>query len=358
MDLIIPVSGKSSRFPNMRPKWMLTHPSGYPMFLESIAGLDLDKFKRIFLVALREHADKYSFEEGVISAVKKKFGLKISKKFKIVILEEETSSQPETVAMCIKLENITQRFMIKDSDNFFTCEISNNNSIVTHSLEEMEKVNASNKSYVLLDDNGVVQNIVEKKVISSNFCAGAYTFESGEKFLKSYNSIKHKENLYVSHVIYKMILDGDVFNIENAKSYIDWGTLSDWKEFKSSFASIFIDLDGVIVENSGQFLSPSWGETGPLYENMKCVNELYDTGRCEIIITTSRTSDFKKETEKQLDKIGLKYHRVLYDLMHCQRIIVNDFAKTNSFKSCNSINIQRNSESLREKIDYMIKRAK
>ena len=26
MNLIIPMAGKSSRFPNMRPKWMLTHP--------------------------------------------------------------------------------------------------------------------------------------------------------------------------------------------------------------------------------------------------------------------------------------------------------------------------------------------
>ena len=32
-NLIVPIAGKSSRFPNIRPKWMLTHPkSGYLWF--------------------------------------------------------------------------------------------------------------------------------------------------------------------------------------------------------------------------------------------------------------------------------------------------------------------------------------
>ena len=46
-NLLIPAAGKSSRFPNMRPKWMLTHPNGNMMFVESISGLDLSEFENI-----------------------------------------------------------------------------------------------------------------------------------------------------------------------------------------------------------------------------------------------------------------------------------------------------------------------
>lgn len=48
-NLIIPMGGKSSRFPNLRPKWMLTHPmSGDLMCVESIKGLNLYFFDKIY----------------------------------------------------------------------------------------------------------------------------------------------------------------------------------------------------------------------------------------------------------------------------------------------------------------------
>jgi hypothetical protein len=44
-NLIIPMAGKSSRFPNMKPKWMLTHPmKNRFMGIESILGLNLRIF--------------------------------------------------------------------------------------------------------------------------------------------------------------------------------------------------------------------------------------------------------------------------------------------------------------------------
>lgn len=40
MNLIIPAAGKSSRFPGVRPKWMLVHPNGNLMLIEAIRGLN------------------------------------------------------------------------------------------------------------------------------------------------------------------------------------------------------------------------------------------------------------------------------------------------------------------------------
>ena len=48
-NLIIPMAGKSSRFPDMRPKWMLTHPmTNRFMGIESILGFNLEFFDNIY----------------------------------------------------------------------------------------------------------------------------------------------------------------------------------------------------------------------------------------------------------------------------------------------------------------------
>ncbi len=40
--LIIPCAGQSSRYPNLRPKWMLTHPDGELMIEKVINSIDIN----------------------------------------------------------------------------------------------------------------------------------------------------------------------------------------------------------------------------------------------------------------------------------------------------------------------------
>ena len=42
MNLIVPIAGASSRFPDMKPKWMLTHPRGNMMVVEAVKGLEFE----------------------------------------------------------------------------------------------------------------------------------------------------------------------------------------------------------------------------------------------------------------------------------------------------------------------------
>jgi hypothetical protein len=51
--LIIPVAGQSTRFPNLRPKWLLTMPDGKLMVEKSIEKLEISKFDRILFVCLK-----------------------------------------------------------------------------------------------------------------------------------------------------------------------------------------------------------------------------------------------------------------------------------------------------------------
>jgi len=66
-------------------------------------------------------------------------------------------------------------------------------------------------------------------------------------------------NLYVSHIIYQMILEGASFSGSPVTQFEDWGTLKDWNSYRSRFCTLFVDLDGVLVENSAEYFSPFWG---------------------------------------------------------------------------------------------------
>jgi len=116
MNLLLPVAGMSTRFPNMKPKWLLTNPNGNLMIIESILGLNLDKFNNIYIISIEEHLNQYEFMDGI----KKQFAqIGHLEKLKFIILKKRTASQPETVAKAIEQESIKGSIYFKDSDNYF-----------------------------------------------------------------------------------------------------------------------------------------------------------------------------------------------------------------------------------------------
>jgi hypothetical protein len=348
MNLILPVAGMSSRFPGVKPKWLLTHPNGNLMIIEAIKGLDFSRYDKIYLITVQEHLEKYNFIEGL----KKQFS-KFNQldKLKIIVLDKHTNSQPETVAKAIIQENIHGQIYIKDSDNFFIEETSTGNFVSTFDLNNMDLVHAKNKSYVVTNDQNIITNIVEKKVVSSIFNVGGYGFESALEFLKYYEELKDKENLYISHIIYKMMLDKKQFKNSSVKEYIDWGTIKEWNMYKSQYVTLFLDIDGTLVENSGEYFSPIWGETKKIKENVEIINRLYESEKVNIILTTSRKSEYEYITKKQLERENIKYHQIIFNLHHAKRIVVNDYAPSNPYKSCDAINIKRNSSDLKEMLE-------
>lgn len=331
----------------MKPKWMLTHPSGNLMVAEAIKNLNLSGVSNVYLVILKEHVDRYKCISGLRQAF---YDIGVND-LKIVVLDGHTKNQPETVAKAIVSENITGPIFIKDSDNAFKCEVVSKNSVAIFDLNKMGLVNAANKSYITLDDNQLISNIVEKEVISPLFCVGGYSFADSQEFLNFYNKLKDHESLYISHIIYAMILQNIAFEPINVSDYIDWGTLQDWDEYKSQYCTLFTDLDGVLIENSGQYFEPLWGQTGGIKDNIEIVNKLYDTGNVKIIITTARREEFRDITMEQLKREGIKYHQIIFGLFHSKRIVINDYSRTNPFKSCDAINVKRNSSDLKEMLE-------
>jgi hypothetical protein len=343
MILILPCAGESSRFPGLRPKWMLTQPNGNLMVCDAIAKIDLKNVEKIVLVALRKHIK--DFKDSIIDAFKK---ANIKKSVEIFELSQKTKSQPETVSEYLKTLSEDTPFFIKDCDGQFECEIKPKNQIITADVSLIKGLNVGTKSYCNVNDLGMVTTIVEKQVISRNFCAGGYSFASSKKFLSSYEKIKSYDNLYVSHIIdHMMLFDNESFNNKTCSTYEDWGTVEDWLAYKSTFATFFVDIDGVLVKNSSEFMDPRWGQSKPLTENVEYFKRLKSTGRIQLILTTARTEKFSADTEKQLKDIGIDYDKILYGMLHAKRIIINDHSNSNPYPSCEAFSVQRDDDNLK-----------
>lgn len=343
--LILPCAGASSRYPNMRPKWALNHPDGSMMVTKGISGMNLSNVEKIVLTAYKGDVEKWNLNKAIKTSLQE-----IQIPFEVVLLDRRTRSQSETVVRSIEKANIDGHIIIKDCDDYLSCDIVEPNSVLVHSLHDMDEVIAKNKSYVITDTMGNITDIVEKSVINDLFCVGGYSFADAERFLITYDKIVDKvsSELYISHIIYQQLLDGVTFKAHKVERYSDWGTLEDWNKYKSEYKTIFTDLDGVLVENSAEYFEPIWGTTEAIQENVDYMNDLYDSGKCRIIITTSRKSSFKEVTISQLDREGIKYHDIIFDLPHAERIVINDFSKSNKYPTCSSVNIPRNSSNLED----------
>ena len=345
-NLIIPMAGRSSRFEGLRPKWMLTHPkTNRFMVTEAISGMNLESFDRIYFVCLKSQEEKYSFKKGFLDDIRTLF---IENKVEIIFLDKPTSSQAETVKKAIEIGNIKGSIFVKDCDAFFKANIPVASNCVTYfDLNNITNINARSKSYIELDIHKFLTNIVEKKVISSTFSVGGYGFENGLEFVEKFNNISNVEGeIYVSHIIFEMLLSGSKFSGVEASEFLDWGTIEDWNNYKSQYKCLFIDIDGTIITNSSKHFPPYIGDGNPLKENINLLKELYKRGKTYIILTTSRSSDFKEKTINELNKYGVPYDQLIMDLPHCQRVLINDYSLSNPYPSASSINIIRNSDEL------------
>ena len=326
---------------------MLSHPmTNRLMVTEAISGLNLDFFDNIYFICLEQHEDEYSFMKGFVSELDDA-GLRA--KSNIVLLPEQTESQSETVYTFLSGYDLDGFVFIKDSDGFYRCDVEERNQVAYFDLNDMDDINARTKSYVDLDVNNVVTNIVEKKVISSTFSSGGYGFADAKEFCKTFEKLQDMDGeCYISHIIFEMMLSGSTFYGTKTTDFKDWGTLDAWNKYKSQYKCLFVDIDGTLITNSSHHFPPYVGSGEPIENNIDLLADLHEQGKAKIILTTSRPENLRKITIMELQTKGIPYDELIMGLPHCQRIIINDFARSNPYPSCSAINIPRNENNLTE----------
>ena len=342
-NLIIPCAGRSTRFPNMKPKWILTHPDGQLMVEKALNCLDTSIFDRIIITLVKQHEEEYQ----ALTILNQVFAE--NKKIEFCVLENFTQSASETVYRTCEQMNITGAMLVKDSDNAFGINISKDfkNFVVGYDLNIHKDVtNIPAKSFLIINEQNLLLDIVEKQVVSHIICLGGYAFENVEEFKKAFldisRSISEKE-LFISHVISYMLRDNKTsFSMLEASSFEDWGTLEEWEKVQKRFRTYFVDVDGVLMKNTGRYGSVNWSNNKTtIPENMKSIKNLQDNG-AQIIITTSRTEEFRKDLENILSENGIRPYAILMGMNHAARIVINDFCPTNPYPSAVAINVPRN----------------
>lgn len=343
MEIIVPCAGLSTRFPNMRPKYLLTDYSGKLMLEKSIGNL-IDNYP-VTVILLKEHVDKFDSYNIICDA--------FNDRLNIIVLDERTNGPAETVYEGLKKAKIEGDFLVKDCDSFFDFDIDKDQNVVyTSKLQNNPNLtDVSKLGYVLSNDQGIVTGLVEKKIVSDSFCVGGYQFKSTKRFFEVYENLqsKIKNELFISNMIDYMISNQDVFIEKNVRNYINAGDSKSWFEYNNK-PTIFCDIDGVLVENQ-----PPYGINGYLNKNYKPIKNNVDVlltklkEGYQIVFTTARNQNkYYNVTRKMLDNLGFVDCQLIMDLHHSKRILINDFTDTNPYPTSISVNLKRNSENLED----------
>ena len=195
--------------------------------IKALEGIDLSMFTKIYFVMLYEHELKYHIAEKI--TVARKFNKKLLDTEVIFkFLDIPTSSQAETIYNTIVEYDIKGPIFIKDADNTCTCEGQiKGNTVLVYPLENTPIVDPQHKSYVNVDDQNFVVNIIEKRVVSNLFNCGGYSFIDAALFKTAYEALLGYEDItnhmYISHIIYWLILNKKVkFRPVEATYYEDF----------------------------------------------------------------------------------------------------------------------------------------
>jgi hypothetical protein len=340
MEIIVPAAGLSTRFPSGKPKFMLYDYSGKSMLYRALEPF-LGKYK-ITVGVLREHEDKYD----VSDFIKHEFGSNIN----LVILQKRTRGPADTVSEILKVSsNSTQTpIFIKDCDSFFTHISGPGNYVCVSNLRNKSMIfQPAGKSFVMANENSLIQKIVEKQIVSDTYCVGGYKFESAHSFILGFESIKNviTGEIFISHVI-KHLLSVDIpFYTSEVDGYTDAGTIEDWLDYNNK-PVIFCDIDGTIIHNQQRYGSNNYyNDPVPLYKNIDAVMKSQNKGS-QIIFTTARPDKYREVTEKMLRNLGFINFQLLMNLNNSSRILINDYNEMNPYPRATAINIKRNSDDL------------
>jgi 2-C-methyl-D-erythritol 4-phosphate cytidylyltransferase len=229
MELIVPAAGRSTRFPNTIPKYLLTDTNNKLMITNAILPY-LDQCN-ITIGILWEHR----YLHDAINKIRNQLGSAVN----ILELPDITNGPASTVYQIAQTVNLSVNspVLIKDCDSYFKHDITDGNYVcVSNVMDHTVLYNISNKSFVMTNEHNIVQTIIEKSIISNAFCVGGYKFNKLSEFNSGYNALINsmKTEFFISHVIQYNISKGDIFLIKNVTDYVDVGTLEQWQKHTTS----------------------------------------------------------------------------------------------------------------------------
>lgn len=183
INIVIPMAGAGSRFVDAgyeTPKPFIDV-IGQPMISRVMDNLSMDD-ATFYLIARKEHLKK---EYKLVNQLIEKY------KVKFIEIDHLTEGTACTVLFAREFINNDIPLMVANSDQLVDIDISNYvNDCINRNLDGSimtfnETSGNKNYSYARVDNNGFVQEVREKEVISDNATVGIYLYSKGSDFVNA-----------------------------------------------------------------------------------------------------------------------------------------------------------------------------
>jgi dTDP-glucose pyrophosphorylase len=218
INIVLPIAGRGSRFAEAGfklPKPLIpVH--GRPMIEVVVNNIRPLSEHRFIFVALKEHLDHLGMEETLN---------RIAPGCVIIPVTEVTEGAACTVLLAREFIDNNDQLMMANSDQWVDIDINDYLSIMNDKnidgLIMTMWADDPKWSFVGFDNEGQVNNVVEKEVISNEATVGIYNFQKGSDFVKSADqmiakNLRVKNEFYVAPAYNEMISDQAkiaVFNV-------------------------------------------------------------------------------------------------------------------------------------------------
>ena len=238
LNVVIPMAGEGSRFKVAGytfPK-PLIEVLGKPMIQLVVENLGFDPETTNFIFIVRkEHYDLYNL----------KYLLKlIAPNCKIVLTDGLTEGAACSVLLAKEFIDNDEHLVMANSDQYV--EWNSNEfmySMINDNIDAgILSFNATHPkwSYALLDKNGFVKEVAEKKVISNHATTGIYYWKHGKDFVKYAEqmiskNIRVNNEFYVCPVFNEAIQDGKKIKILDCRKMWGIGVPEDLEYFVKNF---------------------------------------------------------------------------------------------------------------------------
>ena len=211
--LIIPAAAYKETNEQLIPEIFKINDFGRMNIINNMIDLPLNDFDNIYIVVNQRIDEIYNVKNMLeIQLKNEEFGDKTH----IVVIKNTRNVVDTVLQTIVQIPYNKFGVFIKDADaSFDITELNNENTVYTYKLEDVTEINPSSKSYVSTTSDDVVLNIIEKRVISSEFCVGGYYFNDIKKFVDLCKCVCEYDKLYLSNVIYYDILrNGEIYRTE------------------------------------------------------------------------------------------------------------------------------------------------
>jgi dTDP-glucose pyrophosphorylase len=237
LNIVIPMAGAGSRFANegyTDPKpLILIH--GVPMIKVVIENVRPSIPHRFIFICQKKHVNLYGLSEKFQAWAKNSL---------VIELDELTQGAACTVLKAHSYIDNKNPLMIVNSDQYIDLNIDEYlKKISDQNLDGLimtMKANDPKWSFIEINSNHLVSNVVEKKVVSDEATVGIYNFKQGKDFIFGakdmiLKNIKFNNEFFVAPV-FNMLIKKDkkigFFNIgEERRGMFGLGTPADLQYF-------------------------------------------------------------------------------------------------------------------------------